>query len=268
MADATFEERREKFNECNESLSELQTDLDEEMKEFETNSTEYKMFESLDNAATEMSNAYDLIISSIDADTDSTTEFALGLALAKFIDKADVEYRLFHEFRNELEIEIHNPKATLPNVLQEINDEIFNTGTDYNTTPVATKKTCEKCGIEMDANNYNSLCDHCLNYANCDDCGKERNIADMTLTGKTYHCGCADTEFYCEWCGTRTTVDKQVGGAFCSNECLDASMNPSCARCGISTEQIAEYDGHKYCYDCYNSIMTEVFGGPASEPLE
>jgi hypothetical protein len=296
LTDYNATEKLELFEKYNTNLTNLQTELDVEMKEYKPDSTEYKMFESLDDAASEINNAYNLVEQNIvenpNEDTNEATSFALGLALCTFIDNADKDYKLFNQYKNELGIETTNPKEPLPNTLNDLRNELNNLGlinvpeTQQQTTNKEETKAepkegtitqgtgearlCHDCGIEIEAGNNTNLCDHCLLYDNCSDCGKERLKEDMTFKDTKYHCGCADQTFDCAYCGKTTTLDNCVGASYCSNECLDAGMMISCAGCGKSVDpfETAEYNEHEYCYECYNSIMNDTFGGPASVPEE
>ncbi len=282
LADASFEERREMLKEYDTDLDELHTDLTKELEDAKADSTEYKMFKSLDNAVVQMDSAYGLIDQMLlegDSNTiNDAAAFGLGLSLGTFIDNADREYDLFNQYVNELNISITNPKEPLPNMMEGLRNELNSLG--LNTQPVPEEGTitqstgkprlCHKCGIEIEEGNNTSFCDHCLYYGNCNDCGKERLKENMTLKNGVYTCGCATQTFNCGYCGKETTLDNCVGASYCSNECLDASMMISCAECGKSVDQFetAEYNEHEYCYECYNSIMNATFDGPASVPEE
>jgi len=291
LADVSFEERREMLKEYNTDLDELQTELDKELEGAKADSTEYKMFKSLDNAASQMDSAYNLVEQML-LEGDSTTindaaTFGLGLSLATFIDNADREYDLFNQYVKELNITINNSKQPLPNMMDEIRNDLNDLGLSSQPTTetenneqsngegTITKSTgkarlCHNCGLEIEAGNNTSFCDHCLYYGNCNDCGKERLKENMTLKNGKYTCGCTDKTFNCAYCNKVTTLDKCVAAAYCSDECFDKSMMISCGECGklVSPSEVAEYNYQDYCYDCYNSILNAEFGEPASVPEE
>ena len=262
LSDYNESEKLELVEKYDNQLNNLQNELEMELEDYDKETTEYKMFKSLRESVLQMDAAYGMINTLIVSEEmrKSENDFVNGLSLANYIDTADKNYEAFNQYVKELEIEIENPKEDLYNPMDEVRNNLSNLGSN-----ITIPNECAKCGVTIAQ--YQNLCDHCLNYANCDDCGREKPINEMTLTGKTYHCGCAQDYFNCAYCGKLAPLSDCVGSDYCSDYCLDQSRMSVCANCGKATDEMAEFNYQDYCYNCYNSIMESMYG-PASVPEE
>ena len=260
LTDYNESEKLELIEKYDNQLDTLQNELNLELENYDKDSTEYKMFKALKDSTVQMNSVYEMINTVNSESVSVNNSLALGLTLATYIDNADKAYESFNKYINELEIEIENPKEELYNPMDEVRNGLTGISTAHQEVEEEPNE-CAKCGITISQDQ--NLCDHCLNYDNCDDCGREKPINEMTLTGKTYHCGCIKETFNCAYCGKATSLDNCVGSDYCSNYCLDQSRMPMCANCGKATNEMAEFNYQDYCYDCYNSIMDSMYG-PAS----
>ena len=264
LTDYNESEKLELIEKYDNELDTLQNELNLELENYDKDSTEYKMFKSLKESTVQMNSVYEMINTVNSESVSVNNSLALGLTLATYIDNADKAYETFNNYVNELEIEIENPKEELYNPMDEVRNGLSGISTAQQEENKVKISECIKCGVVV--SDYNQeLCDHCLNYDNCADCGREKPKSEMSITSGKYHCGCIKETFNCVYCGKATSLDNCVGSDYCSNYCLDQSRKPMCANCGKATNEMAEYNYQDYCYDCYNSLMDSMYG-PASVP--